>query len=326
MADSSIEWTDKTWNPVAGCSIVSPGCQNCYAMKMARRLEAMGQEKYRGLTKVVNGNAVWTGDITHDYDDLTIPFGWKKPRRIFVNSMSDLFHSSVVDSFIDRVFAVMALTPHHTYQILTKRPERMAAYTNARQRNANPIRAIIDGDFSGLGDHRGALHMPLPNVWLGTSVENQKAADERINWLHRSDAAVRFLSCEPLLGPLDIRHLFWLLTGTGPRRYINWVIAGGESGPGARPMHPDWVRGLRTQCEAGSIPFFFKQWGEWAPIDKPWVQNDPEPLNERNERWLNLAGGHGFHGQEVWRVRRVGKGLSGRILDGREWNEYPKAN
>lgn len=223
---SKIEWTDETWNPIVGCTKVSPGCKNCYAERMAKRLAAMGVAHYAGT---VNQHGHWTGQMNWAGDEvLRKPLRWKKSRMVFVNSMSDLFHPGVPDEWILRVWDVMADARHHTFQVLTKRPARMAAFLTA---------------------HRPVA---VPNVWIGTSVENQAAADERIPELMAAPAAVRFLSCEPLLGPVTLAG------------QVDWVIVGGESGPGARPMHPDWVRKLRDHCEAAGVPFFFKQWGSQA--------------------------------------------------------------
>jgi protein gp37 len=224
MADSKIEWTDATWNPVAGCSIMSAGCTNCYAMRMAARLEAMGQAKYRGLTKRTRKQAVWTGKVTLDHKALEIPHSWSKPRFVFVNSMSDLFHESVPASFVANVWRTMEATPHHTYQILTKRPDRMRAIT-------------------------GELRQ-LPNVWLGTSVEGPKVLD-RIDELKQIPAAVRFISFEPLIGSVGEVNL------TG----IHWAIVGGESGPHARPMRVEWIEEIERACRRAGAAFFFKQWG-----------------------------------------------------------------
>jgi protein gp37 len=225
MAESSIEWTDATWNPVAGCSIISPGCTNCYAMRMAARLEAMSVEKYRGLTRRSGNRSVWVGKVRLDYASLDIPRVWKTPRRIFVNSMSDLFHDDVPADFITLVWNVMADTPCHTYQILTKRPERMAAETEYRL----PL---------------------LPNVWLGTSVENADYLD-RLDSLRKVRAAVRFVSFEPLLGSVAKANLV----------DIHWAIVGGESGPRARPMQEKWVDEIVAACRKYKVAFFFKQWG-----------------------------------------------------------------
>jgi len=224
MALSRIEWTDATWNPVAGCTIQSAGCTNCYAMRMAARLEAMGVAKYKGLTRKSGRRTIWSGQIRVDEAALEIPKHWKNPRRVFVNSMSDLFHENVSFSFAQRVWQVMRNTPRHTYQILTKRPDRMAEFTRA-------------------------LH-PLPNVWLGTSVEGQ-IATHRIEQLKLVQAAVRFISFEPLIAPVGKLNL----------KDIHWAIVGGESGPNARPILPQWVEEIKTSCDAFGTAFFFKQWG-----------------------------------------------------------------
>jgi protein gp37 len=226
MADTSIEWTDATWNPVAGCSILTAGCTNCYAMRMASRLEAMGVEKYRGLTRKSGSRAKWTGKIRLDYNSLGIPRTWRKPRRVFVNSMSDLFHADVSVDFIREVWAVMAETSRHTYQILTKRPERMADVLRS------PGFAV------------------LPNVWLGASVEDGQVL-HRLDDLRSVPAAIRFVSFEPLLGSV-----------AGARLHgIDWAIVGGESGPNARQMNPVWIDEIFDLCADADAAFFFKQWG-----------------------------------------------------------------
>ncbi|MEX6508501.1 DUF5131 family protein [Jiella sp. M17.18] len=223
---STIEWTDATWNPVTGCSMASPGCTNCYAMRMAARLEAMGQHSYEGLTRKSAGRSVWTGRVRLVEDALGVPLKWRTPRLVFVNSMSDLFQEDVPVEFIARVWEVMEATPRHRYQILTKRPERMAAVANSP------------------GFKR------LPNVWLGTSVEGG-AYNERIDHLRSVRAAIRFISFEPLIGRIGQVNL------TG----IDWAIVGGESGPGARPMLVDWVDEIKAACDDAGTAFFFKQWG-----------------------------------------------------------------
>lgn len=224
MAETSIEWTDATWNPVAGCTVLSPGCTNCYAMRMAARLEMMGQAKYAGLTRKSGGRSVWTGKLFLDRKALEAPKSWTKPRQIFVNSMSDLFHTDVPADFVRDVWSTMEATPHHTYQILTKRPDRMAEITS---------------EFR-----------VLPNVWLGTSVENAEYLD-RIDDLRRVRAAVRFISFEPLLGSVTGANL----------KGIQWAIVGGESGPRAREMRPEWVDQIKSSCRKHKTAFFFKQWG-----------------------------------------------------------------
>ncbi|MCH8345056.1 MAG: phage Gp37/Gp68 family protein [Planctomycetes bacterium] len=224
-AGSSIEWTQATWNPVTGCTRVSTGCDHCYAARMTRRLELMGSEAYAGLTAVNRrGDRHFNGVIKTHHDRLSIPHGWRQPRLVFVNSMSDLFHPKVPLDFIKDVFRVMNDSERHTFQILTKRPEIAATH---------------------------ALSLKwTDNIWMGTSVENMLVT-HRIKDLVRIRAKIRFLSLEPLLGPLPRLAL------SG----IHWVIVGGESGPRARPMEANWVRQLRDRCVAQCVPFFFKQWG-----------------------------------------------------------------
>ena len=224
MSESAIEWTDATWNPVAGCTVLTAGCTNCYAMRMAARLDAMGMAKYHGLTRKSGDRYVWTGNVSLDVSSLSAPLGWRKPRLIFVNSMSDLFQDAVPFEFIRAVWNTMALTPRHTYQILTKRPERMAQLSEQL-----PV---------------------LSNVWLGTSVENDAALD-RLGHLRSTRAAVRFVSFEPLIGSVaeaDLTH-------------IDWAIVGGESGPRARLIEEEWVDEIYDLCEESGTAFFFKQWG-----------------------------------------------------------------
>lgn len=234
MADKSlIEWTERTWNPVTGCTKVSEGCRHCYAERMSHRLQLMGVRKYRRAFNV----------STHE-ETLLEPLKWRKPRLVFVNSMSDLYHDTVPDYFIASVFDVMNRTPQHTYQVLTKRPERAVRLDPLVRWSAN--------------------------VWLGTSVESERWLS-RVDTLRKSSAVVKFLSIEPLLGPLPSLGL----------EGIDWVIVGGESGPGARPMRPDWVREIRSKCVQNSVPFFFKQWGG------------------------------------------VQKKRTGRVLDGRTWDQMP---
>ncbi|HEY4276048.1 MAG TPA: DUF5131 family protein [Rhizomicrobium sp.] len=221
---TTIEWTDVTWNPVAGCTVLSPGCTNCYAMRMAARLEAMGTPKYVGLTRKTGGRAKWTGKVRMDTNSLEAPLKWKKPRMVFVNSMSDLFHDGVLAPFISRVWGVMANTPQHTYQILTKRPERMAEITK---------------------------DLPLlRNVWLGTSIENADYLG-RIDHLRKVNAVIRFISFEPLLASV----------GKPDLTDVDWAIVGGESGPLARPVEFRWVDDIRKACRTHRTAFFFKQWG-----------------------------------------------------------------
>lgn len=326
--NSSIEWTDATWNPIVGCSRVSEGCRNCYAERFAHRW-AGTVETYKGVVESTPNGSRWTGNVKFIESRLDQPLRWRKPRRIFVNSMSDLFHENVPDEWIDRIFAVMALSPQHTFQILTKRPERMLEYFNAERFGyIEAIARKIHGKPLPPGT---VMPWPLPNVWLGVSVENQKAADERIPLLLQTPAAVRFLSCEPLLGPVDLTRFSAhpLVPNAIP---IDWVIAGGESGPGARPMHPDWVRELRDHCQAAGVPFFFKQWGEWAPGE---CANDGGPSRTEqvatywNDEWqfdkLTPMQSFETHCDDAPDVFRFGKKKAGRYLDGRTWDEYPQA-
>ncbi len=328
---TGIEWTDATWNPIRGCSRVSDGCRNCYAERQAHRFSGAGQP-YEGLTQIVNGHPGWTGKVALAEKHLLDPLKWKpvrtqtetdemagcystRPRRIFVNSMSDLFHPNVPDEWIDRIFAVMAMCPQHTFQVLTKRPERMQAYCTddssirrvigAAELIAFRLGATVEGRVWNNPD--GFSGICIPNVHLGVSVENQAAADERIPLLLQTPAVVRFISAEPLLGEVILR---WPFVATDP--HLDWVIVGGESGPGARPMHPDWARGLRDQCVAAGVPFFFKQWGKWrGKLPK--------------ENLGLLAAGAACHewngGVTSW---RVGKKIAGALLDGREWKEFPR--
>lgn len=314
MADrSNIEWTDSTWNPVTGCTKVSPGCDHCYAETLAERFRGTpGHYFERGF------------DVVLRPDKLEQPLRWKKPRRIFVNSMSDLFHDAVPDDFIARVFAVMAQAPHHTFQVLTKRHGRMRSLLGS-----GAFRSLLDQELGGDGARESFerdVPWPLPNVWLGVSVENQQWADIRIPALLDTPAAVRFLSMEPLLGPVDLRAAGAIVRSgwEGERNRghldgrVDWVIVGGESGRGARPMHPDWVRSLRDQCTAAGVPFHFKQWGAWAPsyqLRSPKAIPPGPPV--RAEHLIH----HPENG--VIRMHLVGKKHTGRELDGRTWDEFP---
>jgi protein gp37 len=261
---SGIEWTDATWNPTSGCTKVSQGCKHCYAERVFPRAYA---KSGRAFT-----------DVAQHPDRLGQPLRWQRPRRIFVDSMSDLFHEAIPFDYIDSVFGVMALARQHTFQVLTKRPARMLEWFN--QARSRP--AIVECACSAMLEATGILERrpfdrdeamalagqgwPLPNVWLGVSVEDQATADERIPLLLATPATVRFLSMEPLLGPVDVFPYIRKTIGDPLSSPLDWVIVGGESGPKARPMHPDWARSLRDQCAAAGVPFFFKQWGEWRPI------------------------------------------------------------
>jgi protein gp37 len=283
---SAIEWTDATWNPVLGCDKISPGCKNCYAIRQVYRMAHNPNEKLRnanaGLSVIQGGMMNWTGVVRLIPDRLDIPLRTRKPKMYFVNSLSDLFHESLPDEDIDKVVTSMVAADWHTYQILTKRSDRMFRYFRSGRHDR------------GCGPNRADYHLGH-SIWLGVSVED-RARKGRINHLRETPAAVRFLSLEPLLedlGELDLRG-------------IDWVIVGGESGPGARPMAPDWARSIRDQCTAAGVPYFFKQWGAFSPTF----------LSKRS---VNVPIGDGTH----HRMYRVPKAAAGRVLDGREWNEMP---
>jgi protein gp37 len=341
---SKIEWTEETWNPVVGCSIVSPGCTNCYAMKMAGRLEAMGVAHYQGLTQPSKAGAVWTGAVaTAPHHVMTAPMRWRKPRTIFVNSMSDLFHPSIPFSIVDQVLAIAALTPRHTYQILTKRPERMAEYFASRTA-AEHLTALAHAHARGTmplswhaieahllpdttPEHRALYHAeppvwPLPNVWLGASVEDQGRADERRQPMADIAAAgwTTFVSYEPALGMVD-----W--TGW---EFLKWLIAGGESGPGARTPLGDWFRVARDWCAQHGIAFFFKQWGAWSPTGESAVKQVGDcgfgPWVALTRRRKLFVGGGGLVGDHCPIYANLGKAASGRLLDGGEHNAMPEVS
>lgn len=406
MSDTNIEWTQKSWNPIVGCSIKSAGCTNCYAMSMAYRLAAMGVDHYQGLTHKVNGNAVWTGKLALNEKALLEPLRRRKPTTYFVNSMGDLFHEDCPDEWIDRVFAVMALCPQHTFQVLTKRSARMREYL-ANPETPQRIAIVVINQDEIRGEARLAplrdrareedasfVAMPLPNVWLGVSVEDQRAADERVPDLLATPAAIRWISAEPLLGPVDFRRIMevgaeecfhtihplplllanqtWSETrsslnaltghywgedliddqwepwcdltherergfgGAGFYPGLDWIVVGGESGKDARPMHPDWARSLRDQCAAAGVPYFFKQWGEYAPcqISETGELDPPMPMSGPHlMKWRRWEGGVTRPAEPKESVRTwfaegtlavpLGKKTAGRLLDGTEHNAMP---
>lgn len=377
MSDNSaIEWTDATWGPTLGCTKVSPGCSNCYAIRTARRLAGNPEPKvslpYAGLVHRDDASQLdWTGQVNLVPDRLDQPLRWRKPRRIFVNSQSDLFHDAVPDDFIAQVFAVMSMARQHTFQILTKR--------HARMRSLLSSDAFVEAVRCAIGDRRtdGSWHgtprpkWPLPNVWLGVSVENQKWAQIRIPALLKTPAAVRWLSCEPLLGPIALSPFLHYrpigenlvdapLTPAGARACtlpaLDWVVVGGESGPGARPMHPDWARALRDECKTADIPYLMKQWGEWGPAEWKPERLDGETDDAYKARAEAIGATHCHTGNPVtidgettfhlykpdhkpWSterrpldeharlhqpgIRRWGKKTAGRVLDGEIHDNYP---
>ncbi len=362
MSKSKISWTDMTWNPVVGCSKVSPGCDNCYAERMAWRLNGMAVKHHMDLVSCgktgessidryvcVTECGHWNGTTATDESALEKPLHWKKPRKIFVCSMGDLFHESVPFEFIDKVMAIIALCPQHTFQILTKRAERMKEYfTRIISDDYYSLSEyLVDGWFetdfyNQTGPKKEAAGKfgewyakllcriegsTLSNLMLGVTAENQEQADKRIPLLLQTPAAKRFVSCEPMLGAIDIEDYITkppyeghyceglecggCMEGDSPcddwkkwwkeaNTKLDLVICGGESGTGARPMHPDWARGLRDQCKAAGVGFHFKQWGEWVSVSE-------------------VAGpGRHYSFPDGATVRRVGKKKAGHLLDGVE--------
>ncbi|MGY6246243.1 phage Gp37/Gp68 family protein [Bosea thiooxidans] len=347
MSDGTkIEWTDATWNPITGCSIVSPGCTNCYAMKLAGTRLAHHPSR-AGLTRETKAGPVWNGTVRFNEEWLTQPLAWKRPRMVFVCAHGDLFAEQVPDAWINQVLAIMALCPQHTFQILTKRPDRMRLYMEG----ALPFvwhEAIKAGDKHGArdGNYWGAAHAqdrrswPLPNIWLGISAEDQARANDRVPELLATPAAIRFVSAEPLIGPINFMSnlggTLWMggqrgcdsahqhsgragevihgvLHHRDPRlmhhhhddrckRGLDWIIVGGENGP--RPMQAEWAQSIRDQCAAARTAFFFKQWGSHIPAGQ------------------TMANG------KVWspgcgtRLRAT-KGITGRLLDGVEHSAMP---
>lgn len=404
MADGThIEWTDATWNPITGCSIVSPGCTNCYAMRLAgTRLKHIPSRQ--GLTVDSKAGPVWNGQVRLNEQWLDQPLRWNRPRRIFVCAHGDLFAEGVPDEWIDRVFAVMALAPQHTFQVLTKRAARMRKYINGIQSKIPflgrmPLERIHleaaghmegDGGFMDVLKQHGNIYSlyldapwPLPNVWIGVSAERQQEADERVPELMATPAAIRFVSAEPLLGSIDFRRLRVVDTSASAtypmadalrgsfyldpdheapftRKLIeeertrsrdpngiglDWIIVGGESGKGARPMHPDWVRSIRDQCANAGTAFFFKQWGNWSAVSQmseeqidacypPFKERHPEAtrhslvdthvLHTDGSRHNTVDRGAFLQGTGAMTMFEVGKKRAGRLLDGIEHNAMPE--
>ena len=315
MADNSrIEWCDATWNPVTGCTKVSPGCDHCY-------IDRTPPFRIAGRTFDGPGAGATTGVILHP-ERLDLPLRWRRPRRVFVNSLSDLFHNAVSDGYIARVWAIMALAPRHRFMVLTKRHGRMRSLLNSPDFRVAVHEAMSARVATDLPLRSWYESWPLPNVWIGVTVEDQQRADLRVPALLGTPAARRFLSCEPLLGPVDLdRSWLGAKIDQGPRDpRVDWVIAGGESGPDARPMHPDWARRLRDQCQDVGVPFHFKQWGEWA-ADSYAVGALPDRCTYVGEVIDADWNTHGLPFRQ--RMRRVGKKVAGRELDGRTWDEEP---
>lgn len=370
---SKIEWTDATWNPISGCKRVSDGCTRCYAERMARRLSRL--PLYAGVTKGTPSGPRWTGEVgVGDGKVWTQPLRWRKPRRIFVCSMTDLFYEGHDVREVARVFGVMlachALGMGHTFQVLTKRANRMRTLMGMNDDSFRAMArehavALLPDEKIAAGVNLGVW--PLPNIWLGVSVEDQQRADERIPALVETPAVIRFLSVEPLLGPVDLSHLLGCSTcelaargrrvslptpfmergkrrhaGNGPftrpcTRGIHQVITGGESGPGARPCHPDWLRSLRDQCQASGTSYLLKQHGAWreggfepAEEHEPWCTylnadgtgGQASISTMDAETWTNWTGPGPGNGM-AW-MERVGKKAAGRELDGRTWDEFPE--
>ncbi len=359
MADNTaIEWTDATWNPVTGCSVVSPGCTNCYAMKLAgTRLR--NEPSRKGLTRNTKAGPVWNGEVRLNERWLTQPLSWKRPRRIFVCAHGDLFAENVPDVWIDRVFAVMALSPQHTFQVLTKRAARMREYLTdlgvvrrlyelvceLTVEKSLPVvlmaRGIPDPGLMPAWPRVHLARWPLPNIWLGVSAEDQVRADARVPDLLATPAAVRFVSAEPLLGPIDLNPFLFIVTkgddailacrarheeplpfhdpATTPADEIatprvDWIIVGGESGPSVRAMHPAWARSIRDQCAGAGVAFFFKQWGAFRPLTQA----------EHGQACGATLIGTDPYDRDAY-VLNVPKKAAGRLLDGVEHSAFPES-
>lgn len=357
---TKIEWCEETWNPIVGCTKISPGCDHCYAERMAKRLKAMS-EKYDGkgsdtlhrsatgpYAEVISAKGTWNGFTSFVKSAMEKPLHWKTPRKIFVCSMGDLFHESALIRWIDMIIAMAALVPKHIFIILTKRPEKMFDYFKASKDDL--IERWGDACYEiGVSDKNDDIdsppcwihnrlqdEWPMNNLWLGVTAENQEQANIRISILLEIPAVKRFVSVEPMLGPIDFydiqkgNEFYHALKGFGDisgsnghfgGTKLDWVICGGESGPGARLMHPDWVRSLRDQCQNAGTPFFFKQWGEWVPEDQA-----SKPLYEKYLTMpINNWPKHlpqDPHGQKLF--FKAGKKAAGSTLDGEKFKEYPK--
>jgi len=308
---TGIEWCDSTWNPIRGCSRVSEGCRNCYAETVAARFSGIGRP-YHGLayfkilgegTPEERVEAKWTGEVRLIEKHLRDPLAWKTPARIFVNSMSDLFHPGVRDEWIASIFDVMARAPQHTYIVLTKRPDRMR----------DTLAAANDPAVSASFEQTYGQPWPPSNWWFGVSVEDQKTAEYRLPILLQCRAAIRFISYEPALGPVDFAEA---VGGQEMFPAVDWLIVGGESGPRARPMHPQWARAARDLCAATGVKYFFKQWGEWMPVGA--AADKDGTLPNHGYMWAENPGG------KPQAMVRLGKHKTGAHLDGVESKEYPR--
>ncbi|MFA7346888.1 MAG: phage Gp37/Gp68 family protein [Desulfurivibrionaceae bacterium] len=338
-------WWDRNWSVLEGCTPCSPACDNCFAAEYAHRFA--GSLPYlRGLT---NADGKWNGTVLMRQDQLDLPLRTKKPTVWFVAERSDLFHPAVSDEYLDRIFAVIALAPQHTFMVLTKRPERMAAYFRGWVDGVKTVKTSAPNII-------GELRLPLPNLWLGTTIWDQASADRNIPVLLQTRAENRFVSIEPMLGPINLASHFWpqrlwkrdqVAFAEKAHEYIDcmipmldWVICGLESGRNARPGHPAWVRAQRDQCAAAGVPFFFKQWGEWAQCDPDSEAARSTPHSgycspvahtsfAEQQRSYCYPGGK-IKGERALiedgfcYVARVGKKASGRLLDGKEHLEFPK--
>ena len=318
---SSIEWTDATWNPTRGCRKVTKECENCYAMAVAHRFSAPGMP-YEGLTRKIGGRAQWTGQARFIPEALELPLTWSKPRHIFVDSMSDLFHEDISDLNIAEVLGVAVAAVHlrgHKFTILTKRPERMRELLLTEefwaQVNSHADMIVMDrvdplnrrrNDARATLDYYGPENPP-PGIWLGVSVGDQATADARREALRATPATIKLVSYEPAIGPIDWAG--W--------EFVHQIISGGESSPNARPSHPSWHRAARDFCAAHGVAYFFKQWGEWSP-------GYAEHGNDLTYDLLVKAQQHEW--PEGFVSFRVSKKAAGRLLDGREHNDFPRVS
>lgn len=305
MAETTkIEWTDATWNPITGCELKSPGCIHCYAAQLACTRLRNHPSRVGLAERASNGNYVFTGEVRFNEQWLEQPLQWTRPRMIFVVAHGDLFFENVPDAWIDRVFAVMALAPWHTYQLLTKRADRMAEYM--AQLYGGRMYEITEKFARSSSDAElmmNSFSHSMTQCWMGVSAERQREFDERVPHLLSIDAVVKWISAEPLLGAIDMSQAL---------DRLSWVVAGGESGSKARPMHPNWARSIRDQCMAANVPFHFKQWGSWLP----------ELGTGRHGSCPDLSKHHNFG--DGWGAYNVGKKAAGRLLDGREYNDSPR--